>query len=115
MGNGTIDINGGTLQINDDMVIAYHGHSAGAIYLRGGLIDIKSQLILGGGATGPGTGLIDISGGTLIIEGDVDLIELSKLMQFWLTDEPSVDIVPDGIINFLDFTIVAENWTGGPN
>lgn len=48
--------------------------------------------------------------------GTVDLVDLRTLMQFWLTDAPSVDIggpgsEADGIINLFDFAIIAENWT----
>ena len=47
-------------------------------------------------------------------DGDVDVVDLARQMQFWLTDESSVDIAPadapDGIINLFDFAIIAENW-----
>jgi hypothetical protein len=47
-------------------------------------------------------------------DGDVDLVDLARQMQFWLTDESSVDIAPtdapDGIVNLLDFAIIAEIW-----
>lgn len=56
--------------------------------------------------------LISVVPGDFEPDGDVDLIDLGRLLEFWLTDESSVDIVPDGIINFLDYAIVAENWTG---
>ena len=40
--------------------------------------------------------------------------DLAIIAQFWLEDEPSVDIAPlnegDGINNFLDFSIVAKHW-----
>ncbi len=42
------------------------------------------------------------------------LEDLVLVAQFWLEDEPSVDIAPlnegDGIINFLDFSIIARHW-----
>ncbi|MBA7628910.1 Thermophilic serine proteinase [subsurface metagenome] len=46
-------------------------------------------------------------------DGSVDLDDLKTLATHWLGDEPLVDIAPperDGIINFLDFAIFAENW-----
>ena len=47
-------------------------------------------------------------------DGKVDFDDLDILAAYWLTDEPSIDIAPpetpDGIINFLDFAVFAENW-----
>ena len=46
-------------------------------------------------------------------DGSVDLDDLRTLASNWLGDEPLVDIAPaggDGIVNFLDFAIFAENW-----
>jgi hypothetical protein len=48
--------------------------------------------------------------------GLVDIDDLLILAQFWLQDEPSVDIAPDtpdGIINMLDFAAFADNWLNG--
>ena len=45
-------------------------------------------------------------------DGDVDFTDLAWFTSFWLTNEPSTDISPDGITNLLDFAIIAENWTG---
>ena len=45
--------------------------------------------------------------------GFVDFEDLEILVSYWLQNEPSVDIAPpgrDGIINFLDFAGLAENW-----
>ena len=45
--------------------------------------------------------------------GSLDYADLSTLVGYWLEDEPSVDIAPqggDGIINSLDFAIFAQNW-----
>ena len=40
--------------------------------------------------------------------------DLSLLANYWLQNEPSVDIAPepdgDGIVNFLDFGVIGENW-----
>jgi hypothetical protein len=50
-------------------------------------------------------------------DGDVDVVDLARLIQFFLTNESSVDIAPvnapDGIVNLLDFAIIAENWGSG--
>jgi len=47
-------------------------------------------------------------------DGDVDLVDMDTLIQFWLTGESSVDIAPtdtpDGIVNLFDFAILAEGW-----
>jgi hypothetical protein len=46
-------------------------------------------------------------------DGDVDSDDLQILTDNWLGDEPSADIFPsegDGIINFLDFAELAEDW-----
>ena len=45
--------------------------------------------------------------------GFVDFEDLEILVSYWLQNEPSVDIAPpggDGIINFLDFAGLAQNW-----
>jgi subtilisin family serine protease len=45
--------------------------------------------------------------------GFVDFEDLEILVSYWLKNEPLVDIAPaggDGIINFLDFAGLAENW-----
>jgi hypothetical protein len=43
----------------------------------------------------------------------VDELDLNQMALDWLTAEPETDIVPDipdGIVNFLDFTVFADNW-----
>ncbi len=54
----------------------------------------------------------------LDLDGDVDLIDLKKLTSEWLeTENLSADIYPitgDGIINFLDFAKLAEQWSPEP-
>jgi serine protease len=43
----------------------------------------------------------------------VDFEDLTVLARYWLQNEPAVDIAPvdgDGIVNFLDFAKLAENW-----
>jgi len=45
--------------------------------------------------------------------GKVDFTDLDILTDYWLLDEPSVDIAPaggDGIVNFLDYARFAEDW-----
>jgi len=45
--------------------------------------------------------------------GSLDYGDLATLVGYWLEDEPSVDIAPqggDGIINLLDFAVFAQNW-----
>ena len=46
-------------------------------------------------------------------DGLVDSEDLAILVSYWLEDEPSIDIAPeggDGIVNFLDFARFAQNW-----
>jgi hypothetical protein len=47
-------------------------------------------------------------------DGKVDFEDLDMLVACWLTDEPSIDIAPegapDGIVNFLEFAIFAQHW-----
>ncbi len=68
-----------------------------------------------------GWGLIDAPGvlnyyqilGDFNGDGFVDYKDLRILAQFWLTDEPSIDIAPeggDGSVNLLDFTRFALDW-----
>jgi hypothetical protein len=51
-------------------------------------------------------------------DGKVDFEDLEILSAYWLTDEPSIDIAPpgapDGIINFREFALLAENWMYTP-
>jgi hypothetical protein len=50
-------------------------------------------------------------------DGDVDVVDLARLIQFFLTNESSVDIAPadapDGIVNLLDVAIIAKSWGKG--
>jgi hypothetical protein len=50
-------------------------------------------------------------------DGDVDVFDLGRLIQFFLTSESSVDIAPvdapDGIVNLLDVAIIAKSWGKG--
>ncbi len=51
--------------------------------------------------------------GDFNFSGEVDYIDLKMLIDFWLLNEPSIDIVPedgDGIINFLDYSALAESF-----
>jgi len=53
-----------------------------------------------------------------IRDGNIDFEDLEMLTANWLTGEPLVDIAPpetpDGIVNFLDFAALAENWMYTP-
>jgi hypothetical protein len=51
-------------------------------------------------------------------DGKVDLDDLKILIEQWLQSPgiPSADIAPsplDGIVNFLDFAVIAEHWLKG--
>lgn len=42
---------------------------------------------------------------------DVDFEDLTKLVLYWLENEPSVNIAaPDEIIDFADYAVLAESW-----
>jgi hypothetical protein len=60
------------------------------------------------------TTTVTIVPGDVTADGLVDMADIAKLAQYWLQNEPSVDIAPDpngdDIVNFLDFSIIAENW-----
>lgn len=47
-------------------------------------------------------------------DGSVNLADLSKLLEYWLSEESSLDIVPkydgDGIINIQEFSELAGHW-----
>ncbi|NIR64256.1 MAG: hypothetical protein GWO10_10900 [candidate division Zixibacteria bacterium] len=57
---------------------------------------------------------VTIVPGDVTADGQVNIDDIAKLAYFWLQDEPSVDIMPtpngDGIINFRDYSVIAENW-----
>jgi len=50
-------------------------------------------------------------------DGDVDFTDLEELVDYWLQQEPSVDIAPlpsgDGIVNFKDTALLAGHWMEG--
>jgi subtilisin family serine protease len=51
--------------------------------------------------------------GDFTYNGVLDYADLKRLSDYWLENEPSIDIVPedgDGIINFLDYSALAESW-----
>ncbi|MDD5327331.1 MAG: carbohydrate binding domain-containing protein [Phycisphaerae bacterium] len=55
-----------------------------------------------------------VESGDLNNDGTVNLEDLSKMGQYWLQDEPSVDISPlpfgNGIVDIEDLAVLAENW-----
>lgn len=56
--------------------------------------------------------VVDLNG-----DGIVNLMDFSKLAQYWLQEEPSVDIAPpplgDGKVDFKDLAVLAEHWLEG--
>lgn len=50
-------------------------------------------------------------------DGEVDFVDYAILSEYWLMDEPSVDIAPqpagDGIIDERDLDILCSNWLAG--
>ncbi len=64
-GAGTLDMTGGTISAAE-LVIPTGSGAYGEFYLRGGTFEVRDS----GGLEMNNNGLIDVSGGTLIIEGD---------------------------------------------
>ena len=56
-------------------------------------------------------GVSDI--GDLDGNGRVDLRDFNKLAGYWQQAEPSVDIVEDGIVDYNDLQVIANNWMFG--
>ena len=60
--------------------------------------------------------------GDLILDGDVDIADLSRLCDFWLASDSSVpndyyeraDTNRDGFVNMHDFALLASNWLMPP-
>jgi hypothetical protein len=48
--------------------------------------------------------------GDFDIDYIVDEYDLSQMTFDWLTNEPDTDIIPDGIVNNLDFAAFADDW-----
>ncbi len=50
-------------------------------------------------------------------DGDVNFEDFSKIGQYWLADEPSVDIAPlpfgDGIVDYKDLSVLTNTWLLG--
>ena len=78
-GAGTLDMTGGTI-IAGRLVVPTSSGAYGEFYLRGGTFEVRES----GGLRMNNNGLIDVGGGTLIIEGDAtaqinDLIEAGQI------------------------------------
>jgi hypothetical protein len=58
--------------------------------------------------------LFDLHRCDLYIDGTVDFKDFSRLAQYWLQDESSVDIAPapfeDGTVDLNDLAVFAEHW-----
>jgi hypothetical protein len=50
--------------------------------------------------------------GDFTFDGKVDLADLKELSEIWLSPTPisEKDLYPDGIINFMDFAVLVNNW-----
>jgi PKD repeat protein len=62
------------------------------------------------------TGYINVTAD--ILADGVDFSDLAYMAEVWLTSDQSADIAPpggDGIVNLLDFAVLAEHWLCGPN
>ena len=69
-GTGTLNVSGGTINVNKALIVAV-GKGSGTVNLSGGTINVGAGLINAGlEIKDIGTGLFDIKGGTLIINGD---------------------------------------------
>jgi hypothetical protein len=72
--------------------------------------------------TGSGIELVSVriggSAGDINRDGSVDSVDLGILVDQWLgaPSSPSADIAPDGgdgIVNFLDYAVLAGHWLEG--
>jgi pectate lyase len=48
--------------------------------------------------------------GDFDISGRVDIADLATFAGYWLTDDPEADYNGDGIVDFYEFSLLAENW-----
>jgi len=98
---------------NVEQVLIYSPNAPGSyaaqVSYKGTLTDNEQHysLILSGQLM-PEQLLADFNG-----DSSVDFKDLAILTDYWLKDEPSVDIFPaegDGIVDFLDFATFAQSW-----
>ena len=45
-------------------------------------------------------------------DGKVDILDFSKMLTYWGTNEPSCDPNHDGVVDILDFSALLTNWEG---
>ena len=77
-GAGTIDMAGGSLTVAGQLGIAPYTGSAGTVFLDGGTLNAGSLYMTGGG-------LLDLTGGTLVVDGDATSIIGTYINNGWLT------------------------------
>lgn len=73
-GAGTLDMTGGTISAGK-LVIPTGSGAYGELYLRGGTFEVRNS----GGFKMNANGLVDVSGGTLVLEGD-DTAKINNLI-----------------------------------
>ena len=47
------------------------------------------------------------------VDGTVNMVDIELMSSEWLSDGSTADIEPvggDGVVNFLDFAVLAANW-----
>ena len=76
-------------------------------------VQMRDAMLNTGTASSPASPITFILRTDYDNSGGVDFYDLTVLSQVWLQDAPLYDIAPeggDGILNFLDFQILAEEW-----
>ena len=56
---------------------------------------------------------MDVYGGDLDGDGNIDKDDLKLFVEAWLTDDPNVDFSGDDAVNLCDFAWLGENWLAG--
>jgi hypothetical protein len=77
-GAGTIDLNGGSANVAGQLGIAPCAGSTGRVFLDAGTLSVGSIYLNGGG-------LLDITGGTLLIAGDARAVVGNYISNGWIT------------------------------
>jgi len=76
---GTINMTGGAINVARDFMIPLSAGSAAEVHLEGGMITVNGALTMGA------TGSMDISGGTLIVDGNVTNTINGYITSGWIT------------------------------
>lgn len=101
-GAGTVDLNGGSATVTGQLGVAPYAGSTGRVFLDAGTLSVGSIYMNGGG-------LLDISGGTLLIAGDARALVGTYISNHWITalGGSATPFVNYGVLNPGHTTILA--------